>query len=156
MVTLEGRADGAGLRIAVVVARWNALVTRALLDGALDALRRAGVADDAVAVAWVPGAWEIPLAARWLAESGRYDAVVALGAVIRGGTPHFDHIAGGAMAGIAEVARATGVPVAAGILTTDTPEQAVERAGLKHGNKGAEAAAAAVEMATLRRAIGVG
>lgn len=153
MVTFAGTSDGSGLRIALVVARWNELVTRALLQGAEDALRRAGVDAAAVDVAWVPGAWELPQAARWLAETGRYDALVCLGAVIRGATPHFDFIAGAAMTGAADVARATGVPVTAGILTTDTPEQALERAGLKHGNKGAEAALAAVEMARLRAAI---
>jgi len=155
-VTFEGAADGQGLRVGIVVARWNELVTRALLQGATDALRRSGVADGDVDVAWVPGAWELPQAARWLAQTGRYDALVCLGAVIRGATPHFDFIAGAAMTGAADVAGATGIPVAAGILTTDTPEQAMERAGLKHGNKGAEAALAAVEMARLRAAIDAG
>ncbi len=152
----EGRADGDGLKVGIVVARWNERVTRALLDGALGALRRAGVDSgaagegDGVEVAWVPGAWEIPLAASWMAESGRFAAIVCLGAVIRGETPHFDFIAGGAMRGIADVAIRTGVPVSAGILTCDTSEQALERSGLKGGNKGAEAALAALEMARLR------
>lgn len=149
----EGSVAGDGLRVAIVVARWNELVTRALLGGATDALRRHGVADADVDVAWVPGSFEIPVAARWLAGSGRYDAVVCLGAVIRGATPHFDHIAAAAMQGAAAVARDTGVPVTAGILTTDTADQALERAGIKGGNKGAEAAVAAIEMATLRRRI---
>ncbi len=152
----EGSVSGEGLRIAIVVARWNELITRALLDGAREALRRHGVREADVDVAWVPGSFEIPAAARWLAESGRYDAIVCLGAVIRGATPHFDYIAGVAMTGIADVARATGVPAAAGVLTTDTAEQALERAGIKGGNKGAEAAVAAIEMATLRRVIAGG
>lgn len=155
----EGRPDGTGLRVGIVVARWNERVTGALLEGALGALRRAGVDTGAsgegagVEIAWVPGAWEIPVAARWMAESGRVAAIVALGAVIRGQTPHFDFIAGGAMRGIADVAQRTGVPVSAGILTCDTSEQALERSGLKGGNKGAEAALAAVEMARLREAL---
>lgn len=149
----EGTVSGEGLRIAIVAARWNELITRALLNGAQDALRRHGVREADVDVAWVPGSFEIPAAARWLAETGRYDAIVCLGAVIRGATPHFDYIAGVAMNGIAEVTAATGVPAAAGVLTTDTAEQALERAGIKGGNKGAEAAAAAIEMATLKRRI---
>jgi len=149
----EGTVSGEGLRIAIVVARWNELITRALLDGAREALRRHGVREADVDVAWVPGSFEIPAAARWLAESGRYDAIVCLGAVIRGATPHFDFIAAVAMNGIAEVTRATGVPATAGVLTTDTAEQALERAGIKGGNKGAEAAVAAIEMATLKREI---
>lgn len=150
----EGAVAGEGLRIAIVVARWNELITRALLDGARSALRRAGVREADVDIAWVPGSFEIPTAARWLAASGRYDAIVCLGAVLRGATPHFDFIAAAAMNGVADVARTTGVPVTAGILTTDTQEQALERAGMKGGNKGAEAAAAAVEMAVLRKRLG--
>lgn len=152
----EGTPTGEGLHVAIVVARWNALITRALLDGATDALRRHGVADADVDVAWVPGSFEIPLAARWLAGTGRYDAVVCLGAVIRGATPHFDHIAAATMQGVAAAARETGVPITAGILTTDTADQALERAGIKGGNKGAEAAVAAIEMATLGRRIAEG
>jgi len=149
----EGTTGGEGLRIAIVVARWNALITRALLDGAQEALRRHGVRDDDIDVAWVPGSFEVPTAARWLAETGRYDAIVCLGAVIRGATPHFDYIAAAAMGGVADVARATGIPAAAGILTTDSTEQALERAGIKGGNKGAEAALAAVEMAMLKKGV---
>jgi 6,7-dimethyl-8-ribityllumazine synthase len=149
-MVLEGSTRGEGLHLAIVVARFNERITHALLDGALAALRRAGVAEEHIDVLWVPGAWEIPVAARWLAEGGRVEAVICLGAVIRGGTPHFDFVAGQAMAGAAAVARETGVPVTAGILTTDTTEQAMERSGIKHGNKGAEAAMAAVEMVTLR------
>ncbi len=150
----EGESSGAGLRMAIVVARFNERITSSLLEGACGALRRAGVAEDDIDIAWVPGAWEIPVAAGWFARAGRYDAVICLGAVIRGGTPHFDYVAGEALAGAAALARETGTPVTAGILTTDTTEQAVERAGVKHGNKGADAAAAAVEMATLRRHMG--
>lgn len=152
----EGAPQGAGLRVALVVSRWNGLVTGALLDGARETLRRHGVAEEAIDLAWVPGAFEIPLAARWLAETGRYDALVCLGAVIRGATPHFEHIAAAAMQGVAELARSTGIPVGTGILTTDTAEQALERAGIKGGNKGAEAALAAIEMARLRRSIAAG
>lgn len=147
----EGDLSGRGLKLAIVVARWNSLITRELLVGAQDSLRRQGVAEADIDVVWVPGAFEIPVAARWLAESGRYQAIVALGAVIRGGTPHFEHVSAAALGGIAALARETGLPIAAGILTTDSSEQALERAGIKAGNKGAEAAQAAVEMATLGR-----
>jgi len=150
-MTHEGSLYGEGLTVGIVVARWNSLITRELLAGAADALRRHGVADSAVDTTWVPGAFEIPLAALWMADSGRYQAIVALGAVIRGDTPHFDQVANAALGGIAAVAQRTGVPVTAGILTTDTSEQALERAGIKAGNKGAEAAQAAIEMATLAR-----
>lgn len=153
-MTFEGTLRGDGLRIGIAVARFNELLTRELLRGARDALRRAGVDEEAVDVAWVPGAWELPVAARWLAETGRYDALVCLGAVIRGGTPHFEHVASGALGGVAALARETGLPITVGILTTDDAQQALERAGIKQGNKGAEAAMAALEMATLRRAIG--
>lgn len=149
-----GHLVGTGLRIGIVVSRFNEFITGQLLAGARDALVRHGVDPDAIDVAWVPGAFEIPLAAQRLARSGRYDAVVALGAVIRGSTPHFDYVAGEAVKGIAQVALATGVPIALGILTTDTLEQAIERAGTKAGNKGAEAALSALEMANLLRAIG--
>ena len=153
---LEAGAGGTTPRIGIIVSRWNDRVTGALLDGALGALRRAGIdvgqsGDGKGAdVAWVPGAWEIPLAAAWMAESGRYDAIICLGAVIRGQTPHFDFIAGGAMSGISDVSLRTGIPISAGILTCDTSEQALERSGLKGGNKGEEAALAALEMAGLR------
>jgi 6,7-dimethyl-8-ribityllumazine synthase len=145
---------GDGLHIAVAVARWNELVTRSLLTGAEETLRRYGVAPADIDVVWVPGSFELPQAARWLAETGRYDAIVCLGAVIRGATPHFDFIAGTAINGIAAVAASTGVPVTCGVLTTDTADQALERAGLKAGNKGNEAALAALELAQLRRVIG--
>lgn len=151
MPMYEGRVDGAGLRIGIVVARFNGLVTNQLLDGARDALRRGGVADDNVTVAWVPGSLEIPLIAKTMASTGLYDAVVCLGAVIRGATAHFDHVAGQAASGIARAGLDTGVPVIFGVLTTDTIEQALERVGAKGTNRGADAAFAALEMASLLR-----
>src|SRR2546428_2903312 len=151
MPTHEGRVDGAGMRIGIVVARFNELITRNLLDGARDALRRGGVSDDDVAIAWVPGSFEIPLVARTMAASDRYDAVICLGAVIRGATAHFDHVAGQAASGIARAGLDTGVPVIFGVLTTDTIEQAMERVGAKGTNRGADAAFAALEMASLLR-----
>jgi 6,7-dimethyl-8-ribityllumazine synthase len=141
------------LSIAIVVARFNELVTRALLSGAEDGLARHGVEPEGVDVAWVPGSFEIPVTARMLAESGRYQAVVCLGAVIRGETPHFDQVANQASSGIARVALDTGVPVIFGIITADTLEQALERAGGKMGNKGYDAAVAAIEMANLMRGL---
>ena len=138
-----------GARYAVVAGRFNEAITRRLLDGALDALARHGADPDAVDVAWCPGAFEIPLVAKHLAETGRYDAVLCLGAVIRGATAHFDYVAGGAASGCQRVSLDTGVPVMFGVLTVDTIEQAWERAGTKAGNKGAEAAAGAIEMVNL-------
>ena len=153
MTTFEGRLSGEGLSIAIVVARFNELVTRALLAGAQDGLARHGVDPEGVDVAWVPGSFEIPLTARKLAESGRYQAVICLGAVIRGETPHFDHVANQASSGIGRVALDTGVPVIFGVLTADTLEQAMERAGGKVGNKGYDAAVDAIEMANLMRGL---
>ncbi|MDI3256179.1 MAG: 6,7-dimethyl-8-ribityllumazine synthase [Kyrpidia sp.] len=147
----EGKLSAEGARFGIVVARFNEFITARLLEGALSALRRHGAREEDVDVAWVPGAFEIPLAARTMAESGRYNAVIALGAVIRGATPHFDYVAGEAAKGVAAAALATGVPVIFGVLTTDTIEQAVERAGTKAGNKGWDAAMSAVEMADLLR-----
>ncbi|MGH2736555.1 MAG: 6,7-dimethyl-8-ribityllumazine synthase [Actinomycetota bacterium] len=147
--TFEGSLDGKQLRVAIVVSRFNETIGRRLLEGALDCLRRHGVSDEDVSVTWVPGAFEIPSAAARLASSGEVDAMVCLGAVIRGETAHFDYVAGHASTGIGRVALDTGVPVTNGILTTDTSEQAQERAGGKAGNKGFEAAAAAIEMANL-------
>ena len=141
--------DATGLRFAVVVSRFNHLVSAKLLDGCARLLAERGAAPDDVHVAWVPGAFEIPLAARTLAASGRYDAVVALGVVIRGGTPHFDYVCSGVTDGVREVMRDTGVPVAFGVLTTDDVDQALARSGGAHGNKGEEAALAAIEMARL-------
>lgn len=151
MDTWEGSLAGGGVRVAIVASRFNDLVTRRLLDGALDALRRTGVDPDDVAVAWVPGAVEIPLVAQRLAAGGRYDAVITLGAVIRGATSHYDHVCSMVATGVARASADTGVPVVFGVLTTDTIEQALERAGSKAGNKGADAAHVAVEMATLLR-----
>ena len=151
MPTYEGRLDATGLRVAVVVSRFNELITRQLLEGARDGLRRHGADEETLSVVWVPGAFEIPPVAQRLARSGAFDAVVCLGAVIRGATPHFDHVANQTAAGIARAAQETGVPVIFGILTTDTIEQAIERAGTKAGNKGFDAAVAAIEMANLLR-----
>ncbi|MDE1923888.1 MAG: 6,7-dimethyl-8-ribityllumazine synthase [Gammaproteobacteria bacterium] len=151
---IEGDLAAAGLRIACVAARFNDFVVEPLLRGALDALGRHGVAPERIQVVRVPGAFELPLVARKLALSGGYDAVIALGAVIRGDTPHFDYVAGECAAGLARVAADSGVPVAFGVLTTDTVEQATDRAGGKDGNKGADAALTAIEMATLLRKLG--
>jgi 6,7-dimethyl-8-ribityllumazine synthase len=153
LATFEGRQSGEGLSIAIVVSRFNELVTRALLSGAQDGLASHGVEPEDVDVAWVPGSFEIPLTARKLAESGRYQAVVCVGAVIRGETPHFDQVANQASSGIARVALDTGVPVIFGIITADTLEQALDRAGGKMGNKGYDAAVAAIEMANLMRGL---
>ena len=151
--TFEGTLIGTGLRVGIVIARFNDLITRSLLEGARDGLRRHGVAADDVDVAWVPGSFEIPLVARALARSRRYDAILCLGAVIRGATTHDDHVAGQAVAGIAAASAETGVPVIFGVLTTESIAQALERAGTKAGNKGYEYAVSAIEMATLLRAI---
>lgn len=144
-----GRIDAAGLRVGIVASRFNEAVVERLVNGAVDALVRHGALPSDVHVAWVPGAWELPIASRRMAESGRFDALVALGAVVRGATPHFDYVAGEAARGCAAVGREHGLPLAFGVLTTDTWEQAVERAGGKLGNKGAEAALSAVETANL-------
>jgi 6,7-dimethyl-8-ribityllumazine synthase len=151
--TLEGDLNGHGLKIAVVVAQFNEIVTGHLLNGAKEALRRHGVADDDVTVVSVPGSFEIPLTAKALAETGRYAAVVCLGAVIRGETDHYDHVAGSVTSGVARVGLDTGVPTIFGVLTTDTVEQALNRSGLKAGNNGYEAAVVAIEMASLLRKI---
>lgn len=153
MTAYQGNLAGTNLSIAIVVARFNELISERLLAGAMDGLRRHSIADDAVDVAWVPGSFELPVVAKRLACLGKYDAIICLGAVIRGATAHFEHVAGQAAAGIASVARETGVPVIFGVLTTDTIEQAVERAGAKAGNKGYDAALAAIEMANLLRAL---
>ena len=145
----EGSRTARGRRFAVAVGRFNEVVTSRLLDGALSAFRHHGVADDDVEVAWTPGAFELPLAAKRLAESDGFDAVVCLGAVIRGETAHFDYVAGECARGIQRVALDTGVPCVFGVLTTDTMAQALDRAGGDHGNKGWEAAIAAIEMAGL-------
>lgn len=151
MHTYEGNLIGTGLKFGIVVARWNEFIGGNLLSGALDALRRHGVEEANIAVAWCPGAFEIPLIARRMAASGRYDAVITLGAVIRGSTSHYDIVANGVAGGVASAMNDTGVPILLGVLTTDTIEQAIERAGTKAGNKGAECAVAAIEMANLLR-----
>ncbi|HEX2295704.1 MAG TPA: 6,7-dimethyl-8-ribityllumazine synthase [Actinomycetota bacterium] len=153
MRTYEGSFEGRGLRVAIVASRFNETIVKSLVDGAVDCLRRHGVADDDVSLTWVPGAFEIPVAARRLAASGEVHAVVCLGVVIKGQTPHFDFVAGGAAQGIAATAQETGVPVTFGVLTTDTAEQAADRAGGKMGNKGFDAALAAIEMASLLQAL---
>jgi 6,7-dimethyl-8-ribityllumazine synthase len=138
-----------GRRLAIVVARFNELVTGKLVDGAVECLRAHGIDEDDLLVAWVPGAFELPLVSRRLAASGGFDAVICLGAVVRGETPHFDHVAGQAALGIRTAAVDTGVPVIFGVLTTDTLEQAIDRSGGKHGNKGWDAAMAALETASV-------
>ncbi len=151
MTNYEPTLDGSGLRVAVVAARFNDLVTSRLMDGATEGLVRLGVDPMSITTVWVPGAFELPLAAQRLALSGEFDALVVLGAVIRGATDHHVHVGGQAAAGLTRVALDTGVPVAMGVLTTDTLEQAMERAGGKGSNKGFDAASSAVEMANLLR-----
>jgi 6,7-dimethyl-8-ribityllumazine synthase len=145
----EGHLVSEGLRYGIVVGRFNEFITGKLLGGALDALKRHGAKDEEVEVAWVPGAFEIPLVAQKMAESGKYDAVITLGAVIRGSTPHFDYVCSEVSKGVASTSMKTGVPTIFGVLTTDSIEQAIERAGTKAGNKGWEAASTAIEMANL-------
>jgi 6,7-dimethyl-8-ribityllumazine synthase len=152
--TFEGNLLGKGLKIGVVVARFNEFFSGKLLEGAKDALLRHGVLETDIEVAWTPGSFEIPLIAQKMAESKKYNAVICLGAVIRGGTPHFEYIAAEAAKGIAKVSLDTGVPVIFGVITTDTLEQAIERSGTKVGNKGFDAAVTAIEMANLVKAIG--
>jgi 6,7-dimethyl-8-ribityllumazine synthase len=147
--TYEGTFDGRGARVAVLASRFNETVGRRLVDGALDCLRRHGVAETDITVVWVPGAFELPAAAQRLAASGEVDALVCVGAVIRGETAHFDYVAGHAANGIGEVALRTGIPIGFGVLTTENSEQAFDRAGGKAGNKGFEAALAALEMMNL-------
>lgn len=152
MRIVEAALNGTGLRVGIAVTRFNDSVTRRLLDGALDCLRRHGVADDDITVVWVPGGWELPVVVRRLAQRGEVDAIVALGAVIRGQTAHFDYVAGNASS-IGAVAADTGIPVTFGVLTTETYEQAVDRAGGKRGNSGWEAALAAIETARVLDAL---
>ena len=146
---MQGRLDGTGIRVGIVVSRFNQFITERLLQGALDGLKRHGTDEESVDVLWVPGSFEIPLAAKKLAESHRYDGLICLGAVIRGGTPHFDYIAAEVSKGVASVMIESGIPIAFGVLTTDSLEQAIERAGSKMGNKGFEAATTVIEMASL-------
>ena len=150
---IEGKLDAKGLRVGLLVSRFNSFVSDRLVDGAVDALLRHGGEQEDVCVVRVPGAFEIPPAAKQMAESGRYDAIVCLGAVIRGATPHFEYVSAEVSKGVASVAIDTGIPVTFGVLTTDTIEQAIERAGSKAGNKGFDAAVAAIEMANLYKAL---
>jgi 6,7-dimethyl-8-ribityllumazine synthase len=145
MIEHRGEFRAGGKRFGIVVSRFNDLVTRLLLAGAEDCLLRHGAEPDAIEAVWVPGAWEIPVALRRLAGTGRFDALIALGAVIRGATPHFDYVSSGMTSGVASISSESGVPIAFGVLTTDTLEQALERAGSKAGNKGWDAALAAIE-----------
>lgn len=146
---IEGNLDAKGLRFGLLVSRFNSFVGERLVEGALDALVRHGAADADVSIARVPGAFEIPAAAKQMAQSGNYDAIICLGAVIRGATPHFEYVSAEVSKGVAAVSMDVGIPVVFGVLTTDTLEQAIERAGSKGGNKGFDAAMAAVEMANL-------
>ncbi|GGF87494.1 6,7-dimethyl-8-ribityllumazine synthase [Paenibacillus abyssi] len=149
----EGHLVTKGLKYGIVVGRFNEFITGKLLSGALDALKRHGAEESEIEIAWVPGAFEIPLIAQKMAESGKYDAVITLGAVIRGSTPHFDYVCNEVAKGVSAISLKTGVPTIFGVLTTDSIEQAVERAGTKAGNKGWEAAATAIEMANLTQAL---
>jgi 6,7-dimethyl-8-ribityllumazine synthase len=152
--SFEGMLLGEGLKFGLVVSRFNEFIAGKLLEGAQDGLHRHGVADDDVDIAWVPGSFEIPLVALKMAQTKKYDAVICLGAVIRGGTPHFDYIASELSKGIARVALDNGIPLTNGVITADTLEQAIERAGTKMGNKGFDAAVNAIEMANLLRGMG--
>lgn len=147
----EGHLVGSGLKIGIVVGRFNEFITSKLLGGALDALKRHGVEEESVDIAWVPGAFEISLIAKKMADSKKYDAVITLGTVIRGSTPHFDYVCNEVAKGVAKIALDSGVPTIFGVLTTDTIEQAIERAGTKAGNKGWDAASSAIEMANLTK-----
>ena len=154
MKVIEGVVATPNARVAIAIARFNNFINDSLLQGAIDALKRIGqVADDNITVVWVPGAYELPLTARVLANTGKYDAVIALGTVIRGGTAHFEYVAGEASSGLGHVSINTEIPVAFGVLTTESIEQAIERAGTKAGNKGAEAALTALEMINVIKAI---
>lgn len=153
MKTLEGKITGKGLKVAIVVSRFNEFITNKLLGGAVDCLTRHDCKEENITVAWVPGAFEIPMVAKKLAMSKKYDAVICLGAVIRGATPHFDYVCTECAKGIAQVGMESSVPVTFGVLTTENIQQAVERAGSKSGNKGVDAAMAAMEMASLMKEI---
>lgn len=151
MRVIEGTYQGEGVKIAIVAARFNEFITQKLVGGAEDTLLRHGVAADDITLAWVPGAFEIPVVAQKMAASGKYDAVICLGAVIRGATSHYDYVCAETSKGIAQASMETGVPVLFGVLTTDTIEQAIERAGTKSGNKGSDCALSALEMVSLCR-----
>ena len=151
--TYEGKLVADGLRFGLVASRFNDLIVSRLLSGALDALARHGALEEQVEVAWVPGAFELPMVAQRMAESGRYDAIICLAAIIRGATPHFEYVASEAAKGIAQVSLRTGLPVIYGVVTADSIEQAIERAGSKSGNRGVDAARSAIEMANLLRTL---
>lgn len=153
MNRLEGKLVAKDMKVGIVAARFNEFIVNKLVEGALDGLRRHDVAEDAIDVAWVPGAFEIPFIAKKMAESGRYDAVICLGAVIRGATSHYDYVCNEASKGIAAVAMQTGIPVMFGVITTENIEQAIERAGTKAGNKGYDCALGAIEMVNLARTL---
>jgi 6,7-dimethyl-8-ribityllumazine synthase len=146
MIEHQGRLTGEGKRIGIVVSRFNELITKQLLDGARDCLVRHGVDEGSIEAVWVPGAWEIPIALRRLGRTGRFDGLIALGAVIRGATPHFEYVSGGVASGVAQISAELDLPISFGVLTTESIEQALERAGTKAGNKGWDAAVAALEM----------
>lgn len=152
MKIIEGKLNAKGLKFGIVVGRFNEFISSKLLGGAIDALKRHDASDDEIEVAWSPGSYEIPLVAKKMAKSGKYDAIICLGAVIRGSTPHFDVVANEVAKGVALVGLETEIPVIFGVLTTDSIEQAIERAGTKSGNKGFDAAMAAIEMANLMKA----
>lgn len=154
MNIIEGKLDATGLKVAIVVSRFNEFITNKLLGGSIDCLKRHSAEEKDISVVWVPGAFEIPPTARLLAESNKYDAVICLGAVIKGATPHFDYVSAEAAKGIAHISHTANIPVIFGVLTTDTIEQAVERAGTKSGNKGFDAAMTAIEMTNLYKQIG--
>ncbi len=154
MKLIEGKIDATGLKVAIVVSRFNEFITNKLLGGAMDCLKRNNADENNLTVAWVPGAFEIPAVTRLLAASSKYDAVICLGAVIRGSTPHFDYVAAEVSKGVASISLNAKIPVIFGVLTTDTIEQAIERAGTKSGNKGFDAAMSAIEMANLYKQIG--
>ena len=153
MNIIEGNFQHADAKYAILVGRFNSFVVESLLQGAIDTLKRHGVSDDNITVVRAPGAWELPLVAKKLAASNKFDAIIALGAVIRGGTPHFDYVAGECAKGLGVVGLDAGIPVAFGVLTTDSIEQAIERSGTKAGNKGVDAAMTAIEMLSLLKAI---
>lgn len=154
MKLIEGKIDATGLKVAIVVSRFNEFITNKLLSGAVDCLKRNNADEENITVAWVPGSFEIPSVAKLLAMSNKYDAVICLGAVIRGSTPHFDYVAAEVSKGVASISLTSKVPVIFGVLTTDSIEQAIERAGTKSGNKGFDAAMSAIEMANLYKHIG--
>ncbi|MEI6890367.1 MAG: 6,7-dimethyl-8-ribityllumazine synthase [Bacteroidales bacterium] len=154
MKTIEGKLDAKGLKFAIVIARFNEFISGKLLSGCLDGLKRHGAEEEAIDLVWAPGSFEIPLLAKKLAVTGKYDAVICLGAVIRGATPHFDYVSAEVSKGVASASMDSGIPVIFGVLTTDNIEQAIERAGTKGGNKGFDAALAAIEMANVIKALG--